>query len=112
MKRGEIYYANLDPTVGSETAKRRPVLTVSNDSNNGAASTVTILPITSSISRIYPFEVLLDPEQSGLSKPSKVQAQQIRTISKRRIDQAAVGMLSEELMQRVDFALKLHLKLD
>lgn len=112
MKRGEIYYANLDPTVGSETAKRRPVLIVSNDSNNRAASTVTVLPITSSISRIYPFEVLLTPEASGLPKPSKVQAQQIRTISKQRIAQAAVGTLSEELMQQVDSALKLHLRLD
>ncbi|MEG4574880.1 type II toxin-antitoxin system PemK/MazF family toxin [Microcoleus sp. N3A4] len=43
---------------------------------------VTILPITSNVSRIYPFEVLLNPEDSGLSKPSKVQAQQVRTISK------------------------------
>jgi len=51
MKRGEIYYANLSPTVGSEMDKRRPVLIVSNDINNRAATTVTILPITSNISR-------------------------------------------------------------
>jgi mRNA interferase MazF len=56
MKRGEIYYANLSPTVGSEMDKRRPVLIVSNDINNRAATTVTILPITSNISRVYPFE--------------------------------------------------------
>ena len=59
MKRGEIYYANLNPTVGSEAAKHRPVLIVSNNANNRAAGTVTILPITSSVSRVYPFEVLL-----------------------------------------------------
>lgn len=59
MKRGEIYYANLSPTVGSEVAKRRPVLIISNDANNRAASTVTILPITSNVSRVYLFEVLL-----------------------------------------------------
>ena len=57
MKRGEIYFANLNPTVGSEIAKRRPVLIVSNNANNRAANTVTILPITSNVSRIYPFEV-------------------------------------------------------
>jgi mRNA interferase MazF len=85
MKRGEIYYAKLSPKVGSEIDKRRPVLVVSNDANNRAASTVTILPITSNVTRIYPFEVLLNPEDSGLSKPSKVQAQQVRTISKQRI---------------------------
>ncbi len=72
MKRGEIYYANLSPAVGSEMDKRRPVLIVSNDINNRAATTVTILPITSNISRVYPFEVLLNPDDSGLPKPSKV----------------------------------------
>lgn len=82
MKCGEIYYANLSPTVGSETDKRRPVLIVSNDANNRAAKTVTVLPITSNVSRVYPFEVKLESQDSGLPKPSKVQAQQIRTISK------------------------------
>lgn len=112
MKRGEIYYANLSPTVGSEIDKRRPVLVVSNDANNRAANTVTILPITSNVTRVYPFEVLLNPEDSGLSKPSKVQAQQVRTISKQRITIDAVGSLSEEIMQLVNAALKLHLDVD
>jgi mRNA interferase MazF len=112
MKRGENYYANLSPTVGSEIDKRRPVLVVSNDANNRAANTVTILPITSNVTRVYPFEVLLNPEDSGLSKPSKVQAQQVRTISKQRITSEAVGSLSEEIMQLVNAALKLHLDVD
>ena len=112
MKRGEIYYANLSPTVGSEIDKRRPVLVVSNDANNRAANTVTILPITSNVTRVYPFEVLLNPEDSGLSKPSKVQAQQVRTSSKQRITSDAVGSLSEEIMQLVNAALKLHLDVD
>jgi mRNA interferase MazF len=112
MKRGEICYANLSPTVGSEIDKRRPVLVVSNDANNRAANTVTILPITSNVTRVYPFEVLLNPEDSGLSKPSKVQAQQVRTISKQRITSDAVGSLSEEIMQLVNAALKLHLDVD
>jgi mRNA interferase MazF len=112
MKRGEIYYANLSPTVGSEMNKRRPVLIVSNDANNCAADTVTILPITSNVTRVYPFEVLINPEDSGLPKPSKVQAQQVRTISKQRIGADVLGNLSQEVMQLVDTALKLHLKLD
>ena len=53
MKRGEIYYANLSPAVGSEMDKRRPVLIISNDINNRTATTVTILPITSNVSRVY-----------------------------------------------------------
>ncbi len=112
MRRGEIYYANLSPVVGSETNKRRPVLIVSNDANNRNAGTITILPITSNVSRVYPFEVLLAPEDSGLPKPSKVQAQQIRTISKQRISGQALGWLSGELMQMVGAALRLHLNLE
>ena len=112
MKRGEIYYANLSPAVGSEMDKHRPILIVSNDANNRAANTVTILPITSNVTRIYPFEVLLNPEDSGLSKPSKVQAQQVRTISKQRINSDVVGSINEEIMQLVDAAIKLHLDLD
>jgi mRNA interferase MazF len=74
MKRGEIYYANLDPSLGSEMAKRRPVLIVSNNINNQVGATVTILPITSNVTKVYPFEILLQPLESGLPKPSKVQA--------------------------------------
>jgi len=111
MKRGDIYYANLNPTMGSGTAKRRPVLIISNNANNRAASTMTILPITSNVSRVYPFEVLIQAEESGLPKPSKVQAQQIRTIAVQRLDKELAGNLSLALMQRVDAALKLHLAL-
>jgi mRNA interferase MazF len=110
MKRGDIYYANLSPTVGSEISKRRPVLIVSNDANNRAANTVTVLPITSNVSRVYPFEVKL-PQDSGLAKSSKVQAQQIRTISKQRLEGECIGSLSEEIMALVDNAIKLHLQL-
>ncbi len=111
MRRGEIYFADLDPSVGSEINKRRPVLIVSGDANNRASSTLTILPITSNISRVFPFEVAIAPEASGLSKPSKIQAQQIRTISKQRIRGACCGKLAADWLDRVDAAIKLHLEL-
>ena len=111
MRRGEILSADLSPTVGSEINKRRPVLIVSNDANNRAASTVTILPITSSVARIFPFEVALSPLDSGLSKDSKAQAQQIRTIAKERIVGPVIGRLSVERMIEVDAAIRLHLAL-
>ncbi|MBN3951258.1 MAG: type II toxin-antitoxin system PemK/MazF family toxin [Nostoc sp. NMS7] len=111
MKRGDIYYANLSPVMGSEMGKRRPVLIVSNNVNNSAGSTVTILPLTSNVSRVYPFEVLLNPEVSGLTKPSKVQAQQVRTISKQRITGEVLNSLNEDMMVLIDGALKLHLGL-
>lgn len=112
MKRGEIYYADLSPSVGSEINKRRPVLIVSNDANNKASSTLTILPITSNVERVYPFEVMLAKKDSGLRKPSKAQAQQIRTVSKQRIKGKVQGRLNKAAMLLVDAALKLHLALD
>jgi mRNA interferase MazF len=92
--------------------KHRPVLIVSNDVNNSVATIVTILPITSNVSRVYPFEVLLNPEDSGLPQASKVQAQQVRTISKQRIVGDVLGSLDEELMKLIDGAIKLHLGLN
>ncbi|PSN13828.1 MazF family transcriptional regulator [filamentous cyanobacterium CCT1] len=111
MKRGEIYYADLNPVVGSEIAKQRPVLIVSNNANNRAASTVTVVPLTSQVNRVYPFEVFLAVEDTGLPKPSKAQVQQIRTISKQRIVGQPVGRLDIGPMQNVEAALKLHLDL-
>jgi mRNA interferase MazF len=112
MRRGEIYYADLGPTVGAEINKRRPVLIVSNDASNRVASTITVVPITSNVSRVYPFEVLLDMEESGLPKPSKVQAQQIRTIAKQRISGKRAGKLKEETLRQVEVAMRLHLGLE
>jgi mRNA interferase MazF len=111
MRRGEIYYADLSPTVGTGINKRRPVLIVSNEANNRAASTVTVLPIISNVSRIYPFEIALSPKDSGLPKPSKAQAQQIRTISKERIRGEALGRLSADVMRNAADAMRLHLEL-
>ncbi|MBI5329078.1 MAG: type II toxin-antitoxin system PemK/MazF family toxin [Betaproteobacteria bacterium] len=111
MKRGEIFFADLSPTVGSETNKRRPVLIVSNDANNRASSTVTVLPVTSNVSKVYPFEVALSSGESGLPKDSKVQAQQIRTIAKERITGTAAGRLKADRMQAVEAAIRLHLAL-
>ncbi len=112
MKRGDIFYANLSPTIGSEIAKRRPVLIVSNDINNLVANTITVLPLTSNIIRVYPFEVLINKDESGLIKDSKVQAQQIRTISKQRLEGDKIKCLSAEKMALIENAIKLHLQIN
>jgi len=109
MKRGEIYFANLDPTIGSEIKKKRPVLIVSNDINNKVAATLTVIPLTSNTNKIYPFEVLFEMQESGLPKRSKAQCHQIRTISKIRISGTKIGSVSKEIMTRINVALKLHL---
>lgn len=112
MKRGEIYFADLGPTIGDETKKIRPVLIISNNANNNAANTITIIPLTSNVHKVYPFEVLLNNNESGLSKTSKAQCHQIRTISKNRICNTKIqGIVSNLILSKINFALKLHLDL-
>jgi len=111
MRRGEIYFAELSPTVGSEINKRRPVLIVSNNANNRVANTITILPLTPNTVPVRPFEVLVIAKLTGLPKDSKVLAQQIRTISRTRVAPKKIEGLDQALMQQVETAIKLHLAL-
>lgn len=108
MNRGDVYWTNLEPSVGSEANKRRPCVIVSRDASNRAAATVTVLAITSNVQRVYPFDVYLE---GVLDRPSKVQANQVRTVSKERLLGTAVAHLSVDLMEQVDAALRLHLAL-
>lgn len=111
MRRGEIWMADLTPTRGAEITKRRPVLIVSNDANNRASGTVTVLPITSNVAKVYPFEIFLAAKDGGLPKDSKIQAQQIRTIAKERITGNAFGKLDRNKAKEVETAIRLHLGL-
>ena len=108
--KGEIYWADLNPTIGSETAKTRPVLIVSNDINNLHADTVTILPITSTTTKIYPFEVFLSKSGNGLANDSKAKANQIRTIDKQRLGKR-FGKISDEQLTKVEAAILIHLEI-
>ena len=112
IKRAEIHLAALDPTVGREIAKTRPVVIISNDINNQYSGTVTVLPITSkNLNKIYPFEVKLPKGAGKLPKNSKVKADQIRTLDKRRLIKY-VGKLGEEEIARIETALQIHLGFD
>ncbi len=111
IKRGENYLAALDPTIGREISKTRPVIIVSNDTNNQFSGTVTILPITSkNLRKIYPFELFLAKGTGNLPKNSKVKADQIRTLDKNRIVKF-IGELSKEEMENIDKAVLIHLDL-
>ena len=111
MKRGEIYFANLDPTIGNEIRKKRPVLIVSSNVSNQFYPLVTIIPLTSNITKVYSFEVLIAIKESNLSKPSKAQCHQIRAISKLRIDPKKIGRLSSAIMEQIEYSIKIHLNL-
>ena len=111
ISRGGIYLAALDPVIGRELSKTRPVVVVSNDKNNEFSGTVTILPITSkNIGKVYPFEVLLGKGAANLPKNSKVKADQIRTLDKSRIVRF-IGMLELSHMAHIEKAMRIHLAL-
>jgi mRNA interferase MazF len=111
IRRGGVYVASLDPVLGREISKTRPVVVVSNDKNNEFSGTVTILPLTSqNLERIYPFEVLLPRGMANLPKDSKAKADQIRSIDKTRIVKY-VGNLGKAEMKNIDDAMKIHLEL-
>lgn len=111
IRRGEIYLATLDPVVGKEISKTRPVIVISNDKNNEFSATVTILPLTSgNLQKIYPFEVFLAKGVGDLPKDSKVKADQIRTLDKRRL-LTIMGELGREETIEIEKAVKIHLGL-
>jgi mRNA interferase MazF len=111
IKRGEIYLAALDPVVGKEISKTRPVVVISNDKNNEFSATVTILPLTSrNVQKIYPFEVFLPKNAGNLPKDSKVKADQIRTLDKSRL-LTLIGKLRKEEITQIEKATKIHLEL-
>jgi mRNA interferase MazF len=108
-RRGEIYWVNLDPVIGSEIAKTRPTLIISNDIGNQHADRVIVAPISSGgAGKVYPFEVQLNPGQGGLPKASKVLLDQIRTLDKSRLGNRS-GSLTPEQMEEVNRAIRLSL---
>ncbi len=107
VKRGDIYYADLSPVVGSEQGGIRPVLIIQNDVGNKYSPTVIATAITSQINKAkMPTHIELDANEYGLSKDSVVLAEQIRTIDKRRLKEK-IGHLDENLMNRVNEALEI-----
>lgn len=115
MRRGEIRWVDLDPARGAESNTRRPAVIVSNDGANMTASrlgrgVVTVVPVTSNVERVYPFQVVLGTRNTGLSADSKAQAEQVRSVAVERIG-ALIGSLSGEETAALDESLRLHLAL-
>lgn len=115
MRRGEIRLIDLEPTRGSEADKRRPAVIVSNDRANATADrlargVITVVPVTSSIARVFPFQTLLPADATGLRVTSKAQAEQVRSVSIERVG-AVLGHVPADLMAELVDALRLHLQL-
>jgi mRNA interferase MazF len=109
IKRGEIYYADLSPVVGSEQGGIRPVLIIQNDIGNKYSPTVIIAAITSQLSKAkIPTHVELSAKQYNLAKDSVILLEQVRTIDKRRLKDR-VSILDSVKMKQVNLAILVSL---
>jgi mRNA interferase MazF len=115
MRRGDVYVVDYDPARKSEANKARPAVVVSSNAANrtverSGEGVVTVVPLTSNVGRIYTFQVLVPAGVSGLTADSKIQAEQIRAVSTRRLKQR-IGSLPPATMAELDRALRVHLAL-
>ena len=111
VKRGDIYYADLSPVVGSEQGGLRPVLIIQNDVGNRYSPTVIAAAITSRTGKTkLPTHIDVYAERAGLARDSIVLLEQVRTLDKRRLREK-MGCLDERAMQRVDNAIAISLGL-
>jgi mRNA interferase MazF len=115
MRRGEICLVDLAPTRGSGAERQRPAVIVSNDGANATATrlgcgVVTVVPVTSNVERVYPFQVLLVADVTGLAHDSKAQAEQVRSVAVERIGRS-IGFVPVPVMKQLDHALRIHLAL-
>jgi len=108
-QRGDVWLVNWNPARGSEQAGKRPALIIQNDVGNEYASTTIVAALSTTI-RSYPMNVLLEPPEGGLAKPSIVKTSQILTVSKERLEKK-LGAITPEKMQEVNQALRLSLAL-
>ncbi len=105
-RRGEVFWANLDPTVGSEIQKTRPVVVVSNDAINRYRARVVIVPLTSNVAHCYPGEVIVTVK----GKSARAFGDQVRAIDKARLGKKLDTLVAIE-MNQVDEALRITLEL-
>jgi len=110
-KRGDVVVVDFDPTIGAEIRKRRPALVIQNDIDNRHSPITIVAALTSKVlGERYPTEVVLQPPEGGLTSPSAVLLNQIRSVDKKRVVQR-LGRLKPETMARVDRALRISLGL-
>ena len=107
MNRGEVWWVEFDPAVGSEIRKTRPAVIVSNDTSNRHLARVQVMPLSSNVERIYPSETVV----TFAGQRSKVMADQIVTADKRRLKNS-MGKLSQADMQAVERVIRLQLGLE
>lgn len=111
MKRGDIFFVDFEHAKGAEIKKKRPALIVSCDEANRHLRNVTVIPFSSKTDVIYPFEVLVKKDESGLPVDSKLKIPQMRAVDKTRLTRYT-GAILEETMKDVEKAIRLNLAMD
>jgi mRNA interferase MazF len=111
MKRGDIYLVDFEPSVGAEIRKARPAVIISCDEANKYLKTITVIPFSSKVEKIYPFDVFVSKQESGLDSDSKLKIPQMRAIDKGRLKKY-IGTLPEETIEETEKAIKLHLAIE
>jgi mRNA interferase MazF len=108
IQRGDVFLVNLDPVTGSEVGKTRPAVVLQNELANQSSPTVTVIPISSRVERVFPFQVRIPRGEGGLERESKALCEQIRTLSRSRLLQR-LGQLSPARLEEIHVALDRHL---
>ena len=106
MRRGEVWWVDFDPAVGSEICKTRPAVIISNDTANKFVARVVVVPFTSNVSRLYPGEAIITINGT----PNKLTADQIMTADKKRLKKY-VDVLTSDDMEKVEDTVRMHLGL-
>lgn len=104
VQRGDVFWANLDPTIGVEIQKTRPVVVMSNDVINQRSQLVIVVPLTTNVIRLSPSHVLIPRGEGGLTEDSKALTEQIRAMDKQRLT-TRIGILSPRFLRLIEQAI-------
>jgi mRNA interferase MazF len=110
LRRGDIALVDFRPGRAGEAGYTRPAVIVTNDQANAVAPVIVVVPLTSNVDRIYPFQVFLPADHTGLDRDSKAQVELIRHVSMERVTRV-VGRLRDDLLAELDSRLREHLAL-
>ncbi len=110
IRRGEIWLINFAPALEHEANRVRPGIVTTNNTANTRGTLITVIPLTTNIERVYPFQVLLENNRTDLDSDSKAQLEQIRSVSTSRFGKR-IGYVPEDLMLEISVKLRLHLEL-
>ncbi|MEA1994829.1 MAG: type II toxin-antitoxin system PemK/MazF family toxin [Campylobacterota bacterium] len=110
-KKGEIYLVNFDPTIGHEVKKKRPTLIISNNIHNQYSPLITVAPLSSNVSKVYPFEVYIPKGIEGLKDNSKIMIIQLRSVDKKRLIDKLGSIEDRKILEKVDRIIREHFDL-